>query len=186
MPYSQSSPISLILGRINQILHIGTYLISILILSSHLHKYGGRYLCSEEMNRFWLIVWVIDKVCYLLACSDLWNKMVLKFFFTMIFTCSLLSWWTISSHFKQNNNMVVFPFPLHNFMQTQWEPPLIYDQQNVGAFSEDNTEQSIEKRQWNTETPSPYMSFSNSQPEKNPTVEPGIEPDTSWSIGNEG
>jgi hypothetical protein len=50
-------------------------------------------------------------VCCLLAGPDL-----LKCSITMIFTCSLLSWYKLSSRFRENSDVVVFPFPSHIFM----------------------------------------------------------------------
>jgi hypothetical protein len=35
---------------------------------------------------------------------------------TMVFICPLLSSCKMSSIFRENNNVVVFPFPLHMFM----------------------------------------------------------------------
>jgi hypothetical protein len=61
----------------------------------------------------WLIDWL---VCCLLAGPDLWNRMPLKCSITMVFTCPLLSWCKMSSHFRENNNVVVFPIPFHIFM----------------------------------------------------------------------
>ena len=55
-------------------------------------------------------------VCCLLAGLDLWKRMLLKCSITMIFTCSLLSLCTISSLFREYNNVVVLPFPFHIFM----------------------------------------------------------------------
>ena len=37
-------------------------------------------------------------------------------FILMVFTCSLLSWCNISSPIRENNNVVVFPFPSHIFI----------------------------------------------------------------------
>ena len=34
-----------------------------------------------------------------------------ELFITMVFTCLLLSWCKMSSPFKENNNVAVFPFP---------------------------------------------------------------------------
>ena len=53
-------------------------------------------------------------VCCLLAGLDLWKRMPLNCSSTMV--CTLLSWCEISNHFKENNNLVVFPFPFHIFM----------------------------------------------------------------------
>ena len=44
------------------------------------------------------------------------KRMPLKCSITLVFTCPLLSRCTISSLFRENNNVVVFPFPLHIFM----------------------------------------------------------------------
>ena len=55
-------------------------------------------------------------VCFLLAGPDLWKRMPLKCSINMVFTCPLLSLCKISSPFRENKNMVVFPFPFHIFM----------------------------------------------------------------------
>ena len=60
-----------------------------------------------------LIDWL---VCCLLAGLDLQKRMLLMCSISMAFTCPLLSWCKISSPFKENNNVVVFPFPFHIFM----------------------------------------------------------------------
>ena len=60
-----------------------------------------------------LIDWL---VCCLLAGPDLWKRMPLKCskcFITEVFTCPLLSWCTISSPIRENNNVVVFPLLFH-------------------------------------------------------------------------
>ena len=43
----------------------------------------------------------------------------------------------------------------------------------------------MDKGQWNTETPSPYMPWNNSQVGKNPVAETWIELGTSWLVGND-
>ena len=55
-------------------------------------------------------------MCCLLAGLDLWKKMLLQCSITMVFTYPLLSWCKISSLFKENNNMLVFPFTFYIFM----------------------------------------------------------------------
>ena len=55
----------------------------------------------------------------LLAGQDLWKRMPLKYSITMVFTCHL-SRCKISSHFRENNDVVVFPFPFHIFMPLIW------------------------------------------------------------------
>ena len=50
---------------------------------------------------------------------------------------------------------------------------------------EDNTGEKVDKEQWSTEIPSPYMPWSNSHLEKNSTAKPGIEPGNSWSVTSE-
>ena len=52
-------------------------------------------------------------VCCLLADPDLWKRLPLKCSITMIFICPLLPWCQISSPFRENNNVVVFPFFFH-------------------------------------------------------------------------
>ena len=58
----------------------------------------------------WLIGWL---VCCLLAGPNFWKRILLKYSIIMVFTCPLLSWSKISSHFRENNNVIVFPFPFH-------------------------------------------------------------------------
>ena len=99
----------------------------IIIFHSRISKYeftgnyfGARYemrpsginLCGR-CQVGWLVGWL---VWCLLAGPDLWKRMPLNCSITMIFTCPLLSWCTISSLFRGNNNVVVFPFPFHIFM----------------------------------------------------------------------
>ena len=62
---------------------------------------------------YWFIDWL---VCCLLAGPDLWNRMLLNCSITMVFSCPLLSWCEISSPFRDNNKVVVFPFLFHIFM----------------------------------------------------------------------
>ena len=52
-----------------------------------------------------------------LAGPDLWRRMLLKGSIIMAFTCPLLSWCKSSSPFRENNNVIVFPFPFHIFRQ---------------------------------------------------------------------
>ena len=68
---------------------------------------------TTHHNSVWLVDWI---VCCLLAGPDLWKRMPLKCSITMIFTCPLLSWCKISSPFRENSNVVVFPLPFHIFM----------------------------------------------------------------------
>ena len=61
----------------------------------------------------WLLVYTDDwLVCCLLTRADLWKRVPLR----CSFTSPLLSWCTISSLFKENNNVVVLPFPFHIFI----------------------------------------------------------------------
>ena len=60
-----------------------------------------------------LIDW---KVHCLLAGPDLWKRMLLNCSITMVFICPLLSWYKISSPFRENDNIIVLlPFPFHIF-----------------------------------------------------------------------
>ena len=51
----------------------------------------------------------------MLAGPNLWKKMLLRYSITVMFTCPLLSSFTILISFMKNN-VVVFPFPFHIFM----------------------------------------------------------------------
>ena len=59
------------------------------------------------MNRPVLTVLVDWLVWCLLAGSNLWTRIPLKCSITVVFTCPLLSWCKISSHFRENNNVVI-------------------------------------------------------------------------------
>ena len=60
----------------------------------------GHYIVAAPTSD-WLIDW-------LLAGPDVWKRMLLR--------CPLLSWRKISSPFRENINVIVFPFPFHVFM----------------------------------------------------------------------
>ena len=77
--------------------------------------------CKHELGRYfsfftYLVGWL---VCCLLAGLDLRKRMPLMCSITMVFTCPLLSCYTISTLFRENNNVVVFPFSFHNFIVQQ-------------------------------------------------------------------
>ena len=44
------------------------------------------------------------------------NKVVVLRFLAMVFPCPHISWCKMSSPFRQNNNLVVFPFPFHIYI----------------------------------------------------------------------
>ena len=50
--------------------------------------------------------------------------------------------------------------------------------------SEDHTWQNTDNGNWNTETPKSYTPWKNPLLNKNITAWPGVEPVTSWSVGN--
>ena len=81
----------------------------LLFVTFHLFFDSFIYLKIQFFSVGWLI-------CCLLAGPDLWKRMPLKCSNTMVFTCPLLSWCTISSLFRENNNVVVLLFPFHIFM----------------------------------------------------------------------
>ena len=54
-------------------------------------------------------------VCSLLADLDLWKRLLFNCSITIILPCPLFLC-KISSSFRENNNVVVFPFPFHIFM----------------------------------------------------------------------
>ena len=69
-------------------------------------KWGSLY--NEVFHSLYSSLYVIDwLVRCLLAVPDLWKRMQLKCSIAMIFTCPLLSWCTISSPFRKNNNVEV-------------------------------------------------------------------------------
>ena len=66
----------------------------------------------------WLIDWFIYWLIGMLRVdrSGLVEEDAATCSITMVFTCPILSWCTISSPFRENNNVVVFPFLFHIFM----------------------------------------------------------------------
>ena len=52
----------------------------------------------------------------MLAGPDLWKRMALKCYTTMVLTSPFDSWCKMSSAFRENNIVVVFPFPFYIFM----------------------------------------------------------------------
>ena len=71
---------------------------------------------------YWLVGWL---VWCLLEVPNLWKSIPLKCSITMVYTCPV-SWCTISSLFRENNNVVVFPFHfphLHVVGQLVVHPP---------------------------------------------------------------
>jgi hypothetical protein len=83
-----------------------TQMLVLIVISTYLHWW----------HRLVVKLFVVWWVCFLLAGLNLWKRMPLKCSITMVFTCPLLSLCTISSLFRENNNVVVFPFPFHIFM----------------------------------------------------------------------
>ena len=83
--------------------------ISFFYVGHILGETGKHFFINNSLFVGWL-------VCCLLAGPDLWKRMPLKCSITMDFTCLLLSWCTISSLFRENNNVVLFLFPIHIFM----------------------------------------------------------------------
>ena len=67
--------------------------------------------CHREHHLFFKIQWLIDKNATCYQIRTCWKKMLLKCSITMVSTCPLLSWHKMSGSFRENNNVIVFPFP---------------------------------------------------------------------------
>ena len=74
-----------------------------------------------------------------------------------------------------------------SYIDTQTQLMALPDlcQQNARGSFRNNTVENTNKANWNTETPSPYITWKNCPLKKNSIAEPGIEPGTSSSEGNE-
>ena len=77
-----------------------------------------RLFYQNNFSWLYIYIWLVDSLVDMLLVSspNLWKRMLLKYSITVMFTCPILSWCKISNPLRENNNVVVLPFPFHIFM----------------------------------------------------------------------
>ena len=95
---------------------------------------------------------------------------IFPFFYPSFISHIAMSWVLkfFGLHIILNTKLEVFPWPMV-----------------CRVLCEDNTRQDMGNGLWNTQTPSLYIPRNNSLLDKITTLEPVIEPRTSWSVRND-
>ena len=77
---------------------------------------AGLYVITRTLNAMcWYAARLIDRYA-LVSRSELMEENAAQVFITMMFTCPLLPCSKMLSPFRENNIVVVFPYPFHIFM----------------------------------------------------------------------